>query len=32
MKHKIRIAAGAVAMAAAALTSLWANAHGNVVP
>ena len=31
MKHKIRIAAGAVAMAAA-LTSLWANAHGNVVP
>ena len=32
MKHKIRIAAGVVAMAAAALTSLWANAHGNVVP
>jgi cytochrome c-550 PedF len=32
MKHKIRIAAGALALGAAALTSLWANAHGNVVP
>jgi cytochrome c-550 PedF len=32
MKHSIRIAAGALALGAAALTSLWANAHGNVVP
>jgi cytochrome c-550 PedF len=32
MKHTIRIAAGALALTAAALTSLWANAHGNVVP
>lgn len=32
MKHTIRIAAGAFALTAAALTSLWANAHGNVVP
>ena len=32
MKHTIRIAAGALALGAAALTSLWANAHGNVVP
>jgi len=32
MKHTIRIAAGALALSAAALTSLWANAHGNVVP
>ena len=32
MKHTIRIAVGALALGAAALTSLWANAHGNVVP
>jgi cytochrome c-550 PedF len=32
MKHTIRIAVGAVALGAAALTSLWANAHGNVIP
>jgi cytochrome c-550 PedF len=32
MKHTIRIVAGALALSAAALTSLWANAHGNVVP
>jgi len=32
MKHTIRIAAGALALTAAALTSLWAHAHGNVVP
>lgn len=32
MKHTIRIAAGALALSAAALTSLWANAHGNVIP
>jgi cytochrome c-550 PedF len=32
MKHTIRIAAGALALSAAALTSLWASAHGNVVP
>jgi cytochrome c-550 PedF len=32
MKHTIRIAAGALALGAAALTSLWASAHGNVIP
>ena len=32
MKHIIRIAAGVLAISAAALTSLWASAHGNVVP
>jgi cytochrome c-550 PedF len=32
MKHTIRIAAGALALSAAALTSLWASAHGNVIP
>lgn len=32
MKHTIRIAAGALAIGAAALTSLWASAHGNVIP
>ena len=32
MKHTIRIAAGALAISAAALTSLWASAHGNVIP
>jgi cytochrome c-550 PedF len=32
MKHTIRIAAGLLTLTAAALTSLWANAHGNVVP
>ncbi|WP_198120772.1 cytochrome c-550 PedF [Massilia rhizosphaerae] len=32
MKYTIRIAVGAVALGAAALTSLWANAHGNVIP
>ena len=32
MKHTIRIAASALALTAAAFTSLWANAHGNVVP
>jgi len=32
MKHTIRIAAGALTLTAAAFTSLWANAHGNVVP
>jgi cytochrome c-550 PedF len=32
MKHPIRIAGGTLALAAAILTSLFANAHGNVVP
>lgn len=32
MKHTIRIAVGALALGAAALTSIWANAHGNVIP
>lgn len=32
MKHTIRIAGGALAISAAALTSLWASAHGNVIP
>jgi cytochrome c-550 PedF len=32
MKHTIRLAVGALALGAAALTSLWANAHGNVIP
>jgi cytochrome c-550 PedF len=32
LKHKTRIAAAALAVTAAALTSLFAHAHGNVVP
>lgn len=32
MKHPIRILGGALALTAAVLTSLLANAHGNVVP
>ena len=32
MNHPIRILAGAVAITAVALTSLFASAHGNVVP
>lgn len=32
MKHPIRILGGALALMAAVLTSLLANAHGNVVP
>jgi cytochrome c-550 PedF len=32
MKHPIRILGGALALAAVALTSLLASAHGNVVP
>jgi cytochrome c-550 PedF len=32
MKHAIRTAAVAFALGTAALTSLWASAHGNVVP
>ena len=32
MKHRFRILGGAAALAAVALTSLLASAHGNVVP
>ena len=32
MKHPFRILGGAAALAAVALTSLLASAHGNVVP
>jgi cytochrome c-550 PedF len=32
MKHPIRILAGAAVLSAVALTSLFASAHGNVVP
>ena len=32
LKYKTRIAAAALAVTAAALTSLFAHAHGNVVP
>ena len=32
MKHPIRILGGALALTAVVLTSLLANAHGNVVP
>ncbi|MCS0585459.1 cytochrome c-550 PedF [Massilia pinisoli] len=32
MKHAIRTAAVALALGSAALTSIWASAHGNVVP
>ncbi|TQK00139.1 cytochrome c-550 PedF [Herbaspirillum sp. SJZ107] len=32
MKHPIRIAGATLALAAAILTSLFAHAHGNVVP
>jgi cytochrome c-550 PedF len=32
MKQQIRIAAGALALAAVALTTVLANAHGNVTP
>jgi len=32
MKHPIRVLGGALALTAAVLTSLLANAHGNVVP
>jgi cytochrome c-550 PedF len=32
MKHAIRTAAVALALGTAAVTSIWANAHGNVVP
>ena len=32
MKHAIRTAAVALALGSSALTSIWASAHGNVVP